>query len=342
MPIIAQAAELEDFDVVHGSWAYLTSSDSGYRSGYSRGAVSLAAVGSGSHVEKLFDASKTTAGMTIRMGKSSWNWNTDVFFAFTNGSVPVLGLASTTTTGKLQLVSWNGASYDQLAESSVALANDKTRFDIYLENYGAGDATERCRVWVTYLSGYAPPELVIDYSGDLTSPAVSDVDGAYIQGTKMTQGSTASENSFSEFVAADEPTLRMQLVTIYPDAAGDTNTWTGAYTDVDERDANTSDFVESDTAGQVFLANCTTLPAGVTLTPLSVQVTALAALGATGPTQIDVGIKSGGTESWGSDIPLGPAYAGCRRFMPTTNPATTAAWTASDIPSLQIGTKSVT
>lgn len=337
MAITVVGAEAEDFTVT-GVWAYGDSGNTPYRSGYQRGSLYQTTAGVGSKLAcKQLASAKTTHSFSARFGGGIWTNASEPIFIVTDGGASLFGVWTTVTSGYFKLLRWNGASWDTLATGAKP-SNAPIRLDMYVENYGA---TGRIRVWLTYTGGVAPATLWLD-SGtvDIATPGSVNFNGAYC-GTYDTSGAfTDDRRSAAEFVGADEPTHRMSLVTCYPNAAGDVNQWTGAYTDVDELIASQSDYTETGSAGQLFLANITDLPSAVTLTPLGVQVTILAAKGATGPTSIKIAIKTHGTVYYSGTIALDIAYAGYS-YLWTVNPSTGITWTQAEITALQIGYESV-
>ena len=335
MALNGQCAELEDFTAVTGVFQYTTNTSWGYRSGYQRGTPYQFGAGASSEIYKALPAAKTTQCIGVRCGDGTrWSTATTRLLSIASGTVPLIAVFTTATTGELKLCRWNLSTWDVLDTGAVPSASP-FRLDMYVENYGA---TGRVRVWLTYTLGYAPAVLWLD-SGvvDITTSGYANFDGIYL----VPRAPAAGDGSFSELVFADEPTHRMNLVTIYPDAAGDVNQWVGAYTDVDELEASTADFTESGTAGQLFLCNVTDLPVGTGYTPLGVQVTALAAKGTSGPTKIKLAIKTHGTVYYSGDFTLDVAYKGYS-YLWTTNPSTGIGWTTAEITALQIGYESVT
>lgn len=333
MSINGQAAELEDFTTVNGVFQYTTNTSWGYRSGYQRGTLYQYSGGASAELYKALGFAKTTQCIGVRCGDGTqWAGASVRLLAFADGAQPLLAVFTTITTGELKLCRWNGSSWDTL-DTGAAPAASPFRLDMYVENYGASG---RVRVWLQYTLGYAPAQLWLD-SGtmDITTPGSTDFDGFYFVPRKPAEGN----GSFSEVVFADEPTMRLNLATIYPNAAGDTNTWdSGTYASVDEMAADTGDFTESGTAGQLLLANVTDLPATAE-TPQNVQVTVLAAKGTTGPTKIALAIKTHGTVYYSGEFSLTEAYA-AYSYIWNVNPNTSAAWTRAEITALQIGYES--
>ena len=335
MSVIAIVAELDDWTILTGAWSYITSPVlSYYDPYYSRGAMVSSVSSSSANAYKSFQIAKTTVGACCRWGRCSWNYDTDPFFCFTSGGISVLGLQTSSSAG-IKLVKWNGSSFTTLATGALP-STTGCRFDMFVQNYGAG---ARVKVWLTYLDGSAPALLWIDYSGDVTSPGVTDLDGMRMTIVQPTWFSFP-DSGLSEVIAADEPTLRMRLKTCYPDSAGDINTFdVGSYADVDELATNISDYLESATADQEFLCGVTDIPSG-SFSVLAVQATIVASKGTSGPSQIEVNVKSGGTVSYGDDQALSESYSSSSRLM-TQNPVTLAAWQSSQIGSLQVGCKSI-
>lgn len=346
MAINAVVAELEDATTMVGNWimvgSSLTSTEP-YKTGYQRGTMAQSTAGAGSHFTKALPSAKTTQCITGGFGSSGastyWNANSDVFFGVQSSGTTILGVATTTTTGLLKLLRWNGATWDTLATGARPV-NSAIRLDMFIEDFGASG---RVRVWLSYFNGTAPAVLWLDTGAGVdlaTGTGATDFDGIYACGTDPVTSGNVAANRISQIIAADEPTLRLPLVTCYPNAAGDVNQWTGAYTAVDEMNADIGDFTETGSAGQLFLANITDLPSGNTLTPLGVGVTILAAKGATGPTSIKIAIKTHGTVYYGTTYALTLAYAGYS-YLWTVNPSTGIAWTQAEITALQIGYESV-
>ena len=355
MAITAHGNELEDFDTVVGTWTHHTTGQASavFRTGYGRCAMAQTVANPASYLMKYFRNSaraiqdKTTHAITARIGAcglaSTYNGSAQVFFCFSHAGTPVLGVGKAATSNYLLLCKWTGAAWSTLATNTTGTVNAAKRFDIYLEHYGAGDATERCRVWMQEIAGSAPAQLWLDYSGDLTTPGVAHVDGVWVSGPNPGQISTGTDGPIGEVIAADEPTCRMGLVTKYLSGAGRANTWTsGTYASIDELNADTSDNLESATGAQVFAGALTGWPASGNFTPLSVQVTALPALGSSGPTQIALGVGDGSTEAYGSDQAVEVAYIPKWHIMSGTNPVTTNPWAEADMAGLELAIKSVT
>lgn len=339
MAILGHYAELEDWKTAVGNWIYYSGGGGRFR--YGRAALYLGTGNAGAFLQDDWEAGAvTTVCMSTRNYTSSDAFaaaSVGRFMGLTDGGSLRLALKGTFATGLIKLVTVDGASEVVLATSAYApSAYTLQRFDLFVEGYNSASA--RVRVW--HQEGTAAQNLMLDYTGDVRVGGSTSLDGLWRTGHSATNPSDL--HCFSETFVADVATTRMGLRTFYPNAAGDVNDFdTGAYTDVDEITADTSNFCESGTAGQRFLFGQTDFAGGITERVLSVQVTALAARGDTGPANMNLGIKSGTTEDWGPDIPLDVAYAGHRRLM-AVDPTDSAPWDQDKVNALQAGAKSVT
>lgn len=132
-----------------------------------------------------------------------------------------------------------------------------------------------------------------------------------------------------------------------PNADGDSSQFVGSdgnstnnYLLVDEIPSNAdTDYVESATLTNKDLynfANLPTLPAGSVVKRVIVETRARE-LTADGDT-FYLGVKSGSTEGWSSALTLGTSFAPQTAVF-TTNPATSAAWTETEVNAMQAGVK---
>lgn len=145
---------------------------------------------------------------------------------------------------------------------------------------------------------------------------------------------------FSQLVIADEPTIGWRLLTRYPNGAGNASAWTGGFGDVDEIGYSDADFCNSSTNGQIEQFTQT----GPTIsgyTTRAVGVYARVKRGASGPSQLAIGLRASGTDYFGTEQALGIGYAALGEIW-ETNPATSAAWVSAAIDAIQPSIKAVT
>lgn len=155
-----------------------------------------------------------------------------------------------------------------------------------------------------------------------------------------TAGAASDATYVSQVAAADESTIGCRLITCYPSGVGATSGFTGAYTDVDEAVLSDADFILSGTANQV----STFAQTGPAITGYSVRAVAVSARakkGTGGPQNLQLALRSAGTNYFGSSQALDAGYAGYQEIW-ATDPATSAAWVNTAISSLQPGVKSIT
>lgn len=157
-------------------------------------------------------------------------------------------------------------------------------------------------------------------------------------------GGTISASDFrawvSQVIMADESTIGMRLRTVPATGAGADTAWTGTYTEIDEAVYSDADFVNSPTADQVELfAQSTTVPTGYVVQ--AVVVTARAKKGSSGPANLQLAVRSNGTNYFSSSQALDEGY-GAHFNVWETDPATSADWTTSAANAIQFGVKSIT
>ena len=222
----------------------------------------------------------------------------------------------------LLITSYNGTTHTTLVTATDVLTYDPTAFDVQLISYGAAGT----------VNVYANGVLIATYTGDLTVCGAASLSCFYF-------GSASNDEFFSEIIIADEDTRLMRLKTLAPNADGDTNDWTGAYTDVDELEGSDIDKIYTDTDGDDFQCNLTGMPAG-SYQVKAVKITARA-VDAAGVLGVQLGVKSGGTVNVGSTQEVEGYWTLIERLM-SVNPVTGVAWTPTDIESLQINLRAKT
>ena len=124
-----------------------------------------------------------------------------------------------------------------------------------------------------------------------------------------------------------------------PTAHGNTHnfdTGSPAASNVNETSLNDATLDGSASAGQIDQYTIPSIAAG-TFTITAVGVSARCQKGASGPTKMDLGVRSGGSDYWSSDQALTTTWAGYQNWW-VTDPNTAATWAA--LPS-NIGLKSV-
>lgn len=139
----------------------------------------------------------------------------------------------------------------------------------------------------------------------------------------------------SEFIVADGDTRTLSVVTHAPTAAGSANNWTGAYTDISENVISDATLNFVNTTAQSVQYNVNDLPSG-TFAVKSVSIASRMAIsGANVPTGVKLGLLISATEYLDSAHTLTSTFTTYERLM-TTSPATSAAFSMSEINAMQL------
>lgn len=245
---------------------------------------------------------------------------------------PVIVFVDNAGVERLQL-RWRSTGYDVQYKAAGSFATIGSEFtvggdseqevDIYLDAQASGT----CTVWIAGTQRFT-------YSGDLSS--ADNIAEIRLYGYV----DTAREAEFRGFVVADAPTIGWRTATYYPAGAGNDTAWTGAYTAIDELIHSDVDAITSSAADQVETVT-TTGPSLSGYTVLGVVVAVRARRGASGPQNLQVALRSAGTNYFSSTKSLTVGFE-TKMNIWETNPATSVAFTTAEIASLQPGVKSIT
>lgn len=186
---------------------------------------------------------------------------------------------------------------------------------------------------------------VIDYTGDTKPGTPSNVYILYLYGGTSVAHYTDDIIINDDGGSAPDNTYpgRVRLFPLRPSGAGSYTQWDASagsnYDCVNEVPASSSDYVYTTVDNEIdsyALDNLSGLPSGATFK--SVIVVAEALLDS-GSKKLALGVRSGSTDSFGSDKTIGVSYLPYyERF--TTDPADSNPWTESDINALEVAIKS--
>lgn len=146
--------------------------------------------------------------------------------------------------------------------------------------------------------------------------------------------------AWSQVVVSTVATINGRLFTVPISGGGTTSSWTGDYTMIDEIANSDADFISSASVNQVSTFTVT----APTLTGYVIQavgVYARARCGAAGPQNLQLALRSAGTNYFSSSKALAIGNTP-RGNIWETNPATSAAWLIASIAALEPGVKSIT
>jgi hypothetical protein len=232
------------------------------------------------------------------------------------------GLFVQITSSAIGLARRAGSTFTTIVTTPITLGtNDK--IDMHIEEYSA---TGRVKL-------YQNRTLVLDYTGDLTTNGPTNFDNVAYKAWHL-----GTYISLLEFIVADEDTRMFSLKTIAPNANGDVNEWSGAYTAIDETAVSDADTIYTDQADRNFQTNLTGMPAGDFIVK-AVKVTARATDGV-GGLGMQMGIKTNGSLFLSDPITLDSVWKSYDSLY-TNNPATANRFTPAEIEALQIAFKSV-
>lgn len=182
---------------------------------------------------------------------------------------------------------------------------------------------------------------VFSFAGDCTTDSVTTLCGHRLGGIN-----SIGNCYWSETWVDDADTRSQGLASFSPVANGNANTFdTGApsASNINETTLDVTTLNGSSTAAQIDQYTNGAVPSG-TLDIKALVVSAYAQKGASGPSKMDLGVRTGGSNYWGSDKTLTTAWSNYQEIF-STNPGTSAAWLKSDIGNasgFNIGVKSVT
>lgn len=228
-----------------------------------------------------------------------------------------------------------GSTFSATFSGNPDLPDD---FDIHISNYNVPSGGS-VKIWVRGTLAYSVSGVT------LATDSATSISGIRLSGVGAALYSPPNiwYHSYSEVIVAAEDTRGLELATLIPAAAGNLDNWiTGGVSDINEITLDDSTTNTSDTAGQIQQYTVTGPPTG-SYGVVAVAISVRAQQGSlSGPTQIDLGVRTGGADYWGSDLAL-PITKQHLQTIFITNPDTGGAFTISELsdPNFNIGMKSV-
>lgn len=333
MTILFCGGELDDFV---SSGVAATTSAATFRSAYARCSLLISGSTWPTYNAKAAFAASSDFSVSARVYFGAGFSAGQPFLWLATGGSTRLRIRATSTvnsfaTTTIYLDSYtSGGVATTLQTSTLTITNSTLyRFDLIV-SYGVSG---RVRLYIDQV-------LYLDYSGDVTASGSTTLNEVYF-GSVSTSTFTAN---ISEVIVCTQDSRTLSLATLAPNAAGTTNTFTsGAYTDIDETTASDTDVAISSTTGQILQVNCTGMPTGWSnLSVVAVKNLASAAKGATGPSKLAIGVRTGGTDYYETATALDGGYTNPPFKIWELNPVTGVAWTTTEIDALQLAYKSET
>lgn len=303
----------EDIDFITSS-AY--NSATGLRTGYARTCLSIVPL--------------TLAASTFTPTSSAWlsfqfntNMSTSKYFGVgKSGTNSWIGVGADSSS-KFYIAKYDGTTLTILATEPTVSWHAACKIDLHIVNYAVSGQA------ILYVDGIERA----NYSGDLTVLSQTTFDIASIC------GSGGYTPCISELIISTEDTRLMSLITLYPNAAGTTSGWTGAYTDIDEILITDTDLIYTSTANTEHQFNLSTRPAG-TFISKAVKVATRAAKALTNGKDIQIGLRTGTTTALSATKTLDYYYS-TQEYLTQVNPETGNPFTSGEIDALQVAVKAI-
>lgn len=254
------------------------------------------------------DHTSTTPTLTFYDG-------TQARLGITQHSISQFGLSQYTT------------AWTSLAVSSAigAYTQKVGKIDVYIDYAAAGTVR-------VFWDGSE----ILTHTGDLLSGGSTSLTAFTLRGINY------SHCYWSEVIVATTDTRALALVTHAPTAAGSSSQWTGTYANVDEAALSDADLISTTTPEQVASFQVSDLPAtNIGVQAVVVKARAQRDSGGTGPTNLQLGVGSGGTLGFSPDIATPAGFTTVSAIF-ETNPVTGAPFTVAEANAMEIAVKSRT
>jgi hypothetical protein len=217
----------------------------------------------------------------------------------------------------------NGSCLYPASEStpySITSTSTAYKIDMQITNYGTSTSVN------VYVNNSNSPK--ITYTGNLVTgtPSATNLDQVIITGSSI---------RVSEIIVADTDTRNMSLATLAPNAAGDTNQWTGSNTQINKLTINDDNYISNNTSGNNAQFNLSDV-SGTTYSVAAVKVVARATKTGSGMGSIAPGVKTNTTVSVPSPTALTTNVWTPVETIYQNNPVTTSPWTVNEVNSLQL------
>lgn len=318
-----------------GSTQQITTSGT-FRAGYARYSIFPAATNVLCRSVPFAGGAVTSAWISVQAfvaNPGSVNRPKMIFGVGLSGTSKCLMLGGdATVTQKMSLFTYDGTTTTEIAsEPGASWQFDiLQKIDIQIISFGASATVH------VYNAG----ALVFSFTGDVTLSGFTHFDSMFFY-IDPAISTTNHFGTLSEFIVASEDTRSLNVCTLSPSGAGDTDDWTGVYSTINGLAINDSspNFVNLTAKDQQFIA--TDLPAGAWVIKALKQEARLAV--STGPpvaTEVQLGYKSGGTIAFGgSPLALINSYTTYEQ-LDAVNPVTSATWTQADVNAVQFDLRS--
>lgn len=225
------------------------------------------------------------------------------------GTIGQVKISTRTTAGVItDLVTCTSAQWPTSAVLS--------KIDFFVNYAVSGEVT-------FYLNGVS----LCDYTGDVTTNSVTAVNQVDFAGP-----ASGGLIDWSEIIVSDGDTRGMNLATLAPVAAGNTQAWSGVVGNINPTTINDANVISTASNSQISEWTIPTLPSGSFTVPAVIQV-ARGLKGASGPTNFDYIARpgSGSSDNASADVPLQTSATNYAQHIWATNPNCSCGWVTSDL-----------
>lgn len=335
MTVFFASSELESFRLTNPSNCYTSTTSGRFDSTFSRSCFYFSeADGNANGFTDFSDVSELWIHLSIydsQAYSTSTSTNTSII-RFINSTIadPILFRISKTGNSTFNFQAYNGSSYVNLGSGFGFPSDALFTLDVHLKIHTTNGIVR------IYTNG----TLLYEFTGNTrlyTSTGGDVVNRLLLRGRNDTIFDFAP--AYSQVIIANEPTLKMNLGTVFPNASGSESEWTGSVSDINENGLNNSNFIYTSSIDMISTFNTSdrTIPPNNKVK--AVTVGSQIRRGTTGPQNAELLVKPSTINYSSSLVNLSTSFEGYNRIW-ENNPDTSNIWTQTDINNLQIGIKS--
>lgn len=336
-----------DFPVGPGSVGFTTSGTTAasFRSTYTRGSVYVKDSGSAAYsnpISGTVASSSSTVWLSARVyvpgsnacNGSTWGSNYKIVGLVNSANKNGLWFGYTGCSGSFKAGIYKDGSSIVDAASATLYNSTLHKIDLQITNYSATTGVVNL-----YLDNGTSPVATLSGTG-IASSSTTTLDSVGIGALGTYAGCLDScLPRVSEIIVSDTDTRNLSLATLPTSANGDTTEWTGNCTTLSKSSGiDDSTTVLSSTSGQRQQCTMGALPTG-SFQVLAFGLSARVVKSISGIGYFSLGVKSNSTLYEPTAVAIPGAFSLVQTLM-NTNPTTSAAWTTTELGSVQFNLKS--
>lgn len=334
MTVYFQGTEKEDF-VLSSISSNISNNATNYNASNVRCSLKITVEASNYYANTAsFSATDFWTHFNHALANYTGNFN-DYTVAWYAGATARIGLYLNTNV--ITLKQWNGSAWSTIATTSAFNpASGRHIYDVYIKVGTAG--VGEIRVYCDGLPAVYTNSFDTTFGGAVTA----------FTSMRLTSGVTNTSNGdsyYSEVIIADWNTIGSRLQTIIPNGAGNYNAWTGAgYTAVDELNPG-ADFMTAASTNLRFSTAFSDIGALATGEIIAgVKVAGAFTKDLASPQSVDYFTRISGTDYDGTDQTAPSATNSLTNISQSwaTSPATSSAWTVTELNAAEFGVRSRT